>query len=299
MPSNALGTGPSSRCNGPLTPEQTIETEVATKNCVDLMGLPLHNMKRDLIVQQIVSAARIKRKMLVLNANAQMIVLAQKSPWIKRLFGRAEIAFCDGAGVQLASWFLTGNALPRTTPPEWIGPVLRSLCTDASVFWIGGTEAAVASAARRYEEDYGVRTAGTQAGFFDVSSDSPENLALIERINLSRPSIILVTMGMPRQERWIWDNFDRIETGVVISAGALVDHAAGSVHRPPMWIANIGLEWLVRLAREPRRLWRRYLLGLPIFGLCILRVFRQNMRQKRLFSMQLIISKGLTGRWSG
>ena len=70
-------------------------------------------------------------------------------------------------------------------------------------------------------------------------------------------------MGMPRQERWLWETFDQLQTGVAITAGALVDHAAGRVRRPPRWVANLGVEWLVRLVREPRRLWRRYLLGLP------------------------------------
>ena len=58
---------------------------------------------------------------------------------------------------------------------------------------------------------------------------------------------------------------------VALTAGALVDHIAGTVHRPPRWVANLGIEWLVRLLREPKRLWRRYLLGLPAFGMLMLR----------------------------
>jgi N-acetylglucosaminyldiphosphoundecaprenol N-acetyl-beta-D-mannosaminyltransferase len=77
-------------------------------------------------------------------------------------------------------------------------------------------------------------------------------------------------MGMPRQERWLWDNWEELGPVVAITAGALVDHAAGRVRRPPRWVANLGVEWLVRLLREPRRLWRRYLLGLPVFGAYLL-----------------------------
>jgi N-acetylglucosaminyldiphosphoundecaprenol N-acetyl-beta-D-mannosaminyltransferase len=245
----------------------------------ELMGLQLDHLHRDTISQKVIDAARAGGKMMVVNANAQMMVLAQNLPWMKSLFARADIAFCDGAGVQLASRVLQGFALHRTTPPEWIGTVLRTLGANASVFWIGGKPEVVALAARRYELEFGVRTAGIQHGYFDLSADSKENLELVGRINAARPSIVLVNMGMPRQERWIWDNWDRLDTGVVIAAGALVDHAAGIVHRPPRWVANMGLEWLVRLLREPRRLWRRYLLGLPVFAFYIMRFLLKQKRE--------------------
>jgi N-acetylglucosaminyldiphosphoundecaprenol N-acetyl-beta-D-mannosaminyltransferase len=75
---------------------------------------------------------------------------------------------------------------------------------------------------------------------------------------------------MPLQERWLHDHWHLINVPVAITAGALVDHAAGHVRRPPRWVANLGLEWAVRLVIEPKRLWRRYLLGLPVFVACVL-----------------------------
>jgi N-acetylglucosaminyldiphosphoundecaprenol N-acetyl-beta-D-mannosaminyltransferase len=249
-------------------PRQRAETGLAQ---IDFMGLRLHNMPRDIIAELVCEAAAAHRKMLVLNANAHMMVLAQQLPWMGDLFEQADIAFCDGAGVQLAIRLLMGKSMHRTTPPEWIGGVLKSLGRDASVFWLGGEPRVAEAAARRYEALYGVQTAGIQHGFFDMSPRSADTDALVARINAAAPSIILVNMGMPRQERWLRDNWERLETGVAITAGALVDHAAGRVHRPPRWVANMGLEWLVRLVREPRRLWRRYLLGLPLFGFYALR----------------------------
>jgi N-acetylglucosaminyldiphosphoundecaprenol N-acetyl-beta-D-mannosaminyltransferase len=125
-------------------------------------------------------------------------------------------------------------------------------------------------AAAAFEARYDVVTVGVQHGFFDASSGSAESRAIIARINESRPTVLLVNMGMPRQERWLWDNWQELRPVVAITAGALVDHAAGRVRRPPRWVANLGVEWLVRLVREPRRLWRRYLLGLPVFGVYLL-----------------------------
>jgi len=237
----------------------------------ELMGLRLDNLHRDEISAQVVAAARARRGLLVLNANAQMMVLAQTLSWLPPFFRRADIAFCDGAGVQLAAKFLRGRALHRTTPPEWIGAVLSQLGSGAKIFWVGGKPEIVAAAARQFESRYGVQTAGIQHGFFDKAKNSEATRDLVARINQAAPTILLVNMGMPRQERWLMENYDALPPCVAITAGALVDHAAGAVRRPPPWVAKCGAEWLVRLAREPRRLWRRYLLGLPLFAMYVLR----------------------------
>ena len=245
--------------------------QTSEADMIDIMGLRLHDLHRDAIAKRVIAAVNSDQKMLVVNANANLIVLSQTIGWMSALFSKADIAFCDGAGVQLAIRLLKGRAAHRTTPPEWIGVVLEALGPKASIFWLGGSSEAVSEAAQLYEARYGVRTAGVQHGFFDMAKNSVENLALVARINSTAPSILLVNMGMPRQERWLWDNWDRLQTGVAITAGALVDHAAGRVSRPPRWVANLGIEWLVRLVQEPKRLWRRYLLGLPVFGLYVLR----------------------------
>ncbi|GBQ87363.1 WecB/TagA/CpsF family glycosyltransferase [Gluconacetobacter johannae DSM 13595] len=236
-----------------------------------VMGLRLLDIPRDALADTVAQAARRGGRMLVVNANAHCVVLSQRERWLRDLFDRADIAFCDGAGVQLAAAFLIGRRPHRTTPPEWIGPVLQQLGRDASLFWLGGTQDTAEHAARTYEQRYGVRTAGVRNGFFDARPGSADSEDIVRQINATRPTLLLVNMGMPRQERWLYDHWDRLPPTIAITAGALVDHAAGRVRRPPRWVANMGLEWLVRLVREPRRLWRRYLLGLPVFGLHVLR----------------------------
>ncbi|OUJ14397.1 glycosyl transferase [Acetobacter sp. DsW_063] len=238
---------------------------------IEVMGLGLHMVTREEIVDRVVEAVRAGRAMRVINANAHCVTLAQRRPWLRRMFHDAEIRFCDGAGVQLASLFLSGRKPPRTTPPEWVGPALERLGGDASVYWLGGTEEAAEIAAQIYSARYGCKTAGAHGGFFDPTPGSPDSEKVLQEIQQARPSVLLLNMGMPRQERWLCDNWSRLPPTVAITAGALVDHAAGRVSRPPRWVADMGLEWLVRLVREPRRLWRRYLLGLPVFGLYVLR----------------------------
>jgi N-acetylglucosaminyldiphosphoundecaprenol N-acetyl-beta-D-mannosaminyltransferase len=236
----------------------------------DVMGLRLHNIHRSAIIERVVAAVEEESKLLVVNANAHCVTLSQQEPWMRSLFEEADIAFCDGAGVQVATKILKGLTPHRTTPPEWIGAALERLGPKARVFWLGGEPDVALKAAAAFEARYDILTVGVQHGYFDASPGSAESRAIIARINDSRPTILLVNMGMPRQERWLWENWQELHPGVAITAGALVDHAAGRVQRPPRWVANLGIEWLVRLVREPRRLWRRYLLGLPVFGVHLL-----------------------------
>ncbi len=247
-----------------------VRSGAADADTFDVMGLRLHNIHRSAIVDCVVDAVEGERKLLVVNANAHCVTLSQTEPWMRGLFATADIAFCDGAGVQLATKVLKGFTPYRTTPPEWIGVALERLGPKARVFWLGGAPDVAEQAAAAFAARYDVVTAGVQHGFFDASPGSAESRAIIARINDSRSTVLLVNMGMPRQERWLWDNWQELDPLVAITAGALVDHAAGRVRRPPRWVANLGVEWLVRLLREPRRLWRRYLLGLPVFGAYLL-----------------------------
>jgi len=246
-------------------------SESPIPDAVDVMGLRLNNLDGEAIAARVVAAVQARRKMLVLNANAHMLVLAQKTPWMTGLFRSADIAFCDGAGAQLAARLLTGRRLHRTTPPDWIGPALSALGPQASVFWVGGRPEIVTEAARRFEARYKIKTAGVQHGFFDPAFDSEATREVVLRIQRAAPSILLVNMGMPRQERWLLDNFESLPPCVAITGGAMVDHAAGAVRRPPRWVTRCGVEWLARLLREPRRLWRRYVFGLPVFAMYLVR----------------------------
>jgi N-acetylglucosaminyldiphosphoundecaprenol N-acetyl-beta-D-mannosaminyltransferase len=97
-------------------------------------------------------------------------------------------------------------------------------------------------------------------GYFDSSLNAEENAAVLQEIALFRPNVLLVGMGMPRQEIWILENLACIRSNTVFCCGALIDYVAGELATPPRWLGQIGLEWLYRLIVEPSRLWRRYLL---------------------------------------
>jgi N-acetylglucosaminyldiphosphoundecaprenol N-acetyl-beta-D-mannosaminyltransferase len=98
-----------------------------------------------------------------------------------------------------------------------------------------------------------------------------EDEEIVARLNEASPDIIWVGLGAPKQERWMADHRDRLDAAILIGVGAAFDFHTGRVDRAPKWMQKSGLEWSYRIYKEPRRLWRRYVLGIPKFGVGILR----------------------------
>jgi N-acetylglucosaminyldiphosphoundecaprenol N-acetyl-beta-D-mannosaminyltransferase len=135
----------------------------------------------------------------------------------------------------------------------------------------GVADKAAANLKARYPD---LRIVGTHHGYFDKTPGSVENEAVIEQINAVKPNILIVGFGMPLQERWLMENWDRIDANVALTGGAVFDYVSGELQRAPRWMTDNGLEWLGRLLIEPRRLWKRYLIGNPLF---IWRVLKQRL----------------------
>jgi len=111
----------------------------------------------------------------------------------------------------------------------------------------------------------------TTCGYFDKEKDSQENREVLAKVNAHSPDILIVGFGIPAQEKWLLENVPQLSAGVFLATGAMFDYISGEMPRSPSWMTNRGFEWLGRLFAEPGRLWRRYLLGLPVFFIRVLR----------------------------
>jgi N-acetylglucosaminyldiphosphoundecaprenol N-acetyl-beta-D-mannosaminyltransferase len=193
----------------------------------------------------------------------------------------AEIVFCDGAGVVLGARIL-GNHIPqRITYADWTWQLAEfAEPRGFTLFFLGARPGVADKAAANLKARYpDLRIVGTHHGYFDKTPGSAENEAVIEQINTVRPNILIVGFGMPLQERWLMENWDRIDANVALTGGAVFDYVSGELQRAPRWMTDNGLEWLGRLLIEPRRLWRRYLIGNPLF---LWRVLKQRLGLLRI-----------------
>ena len=127
------------------------------------------------------------------------------------------------------------------------------------IFYLGSRPGVGEKAARILREHYVGLQIATHHGYFDAATASSENLAVLAEINDYAPDILMVGMGMPRQEVWLLENHKEIGARAVLCCGAMMDYTAGEIPSPPRWIGRLGFEWLYRLLSEPARLWGRYL----------------------------------------
>jgi N-acetylglucosaminyldiphosphoundecaprenol N-acetyl-beta-D-mannosaminyltransferase len=209
---------------------------------------------------------------LVLNVNAHCLNLCYADPALRGFFNAADVVFCDGAGVMLAAMLLGRRIPERITYADWAWDLAAFAAAEGfSLFFLGARPGVAQAAARRLKQRYpGLKMVGVHHGYFDRS----ENEAVVQKINAAAPDILLVGLGMPLQEYWLMENRHRLDTGVALTGGAVFDYVSGRLRRGPRLLVSSSFEWLARLLIEPRRLWRRYLVGNPLF---FLRVVRQRL----------------------
>ena len=209
--------------------------------------------------------ARGDRGRRVMYVNAHVLNQSLEQPHLREALHEADLVYCDGYGVRLAAKALEVQIPHRMTGADWIWD-LAALCEPLglSIYLLGSEPGHAAEAAtkllRRHPR---LRIVGTHHGYFELGSAHAERV--LEDVNARRPDILLVGMGTPKQELWVEQNAGAVDAGVLWTVGALFDYVSGHTPRAPSWLSDNGLEWIFRLAIEPQRMWRRYLLGNPVF----------------------------------
>lgn len=243
-----------------------------SRRILNVFGLPIQDSTLDNTAKTIVDAAEANRDMRVAFINAHCVNQSIKDHRYRTALNRFEALFADGIGMRIAAGS-SGLKLADNVNGTDLFPLL---CEEAaergvSIYLLGAKEGRAAEAARRMAAAYpGLKFAGTHHGFFRGDDEEEQ---IIQDINSSGADILIVALGVPLQEIWIDKYRDRLKPRVVLGVGALLDFYSGSMTRAPLALRKVGLEWAWRLAIEPSRLWKRYVLGNAEF---LSRIFRKR-----------------------
>lgn len=211
---------------------------------------------------------------IMLSANIHSINQAHKYPWLKNLINEAEIVRNDSAGIQFAGKILGTPIKERLTWADF-GWDLAAFCEKEGLtqYFLGNKPGIAEKAKAKLQEKHpNLKVVGTHHGYFEKEGD--ENEKVVQEINSLKPDILIVGFGMPLQERWIRDNREKLDVGIIMTGGNCFTFLAGEESRAPKWMHENGLEWLYRFLKEPRRMFSRYIIGNPLF---LFRVLLQKM----------------------
>jgi N-acetylglucosaminyldiphosphoundecaprenol N-acetyl-beta-D-mannosaminyltransferase len=217
----------------------------------------------------------------VFTPNVDHVVLAEENPRLREAYEAASLSLVDGMPLLWCSR-LIGERLPeKISGSDLVRPLIER-CAQRGwrVFMLGGLPGAAEAAARALARDFpGLIMAGTYAPFIDLTRPASEREEVIARIEQAQPHIVLVGLGAPKQELWIHESMAALRPAVLLGIGASIDFMAGVVPRAPRWMSRCGLEWLYRLMKEPKRMWRRYLVRGPRFLPILWRDMRSRLRR--------------------
>jgi N-acetylglucosaminyldiphosphoundecaprenol N-acetyl-beta-D-mannosaminyltransferase len=231
----------------------------------DILGVGVDAIGQQALREKIVLAAKALGKTVFAYVNIHALNVAHVNAGFRRFLSDADVVYCDGEGIRLAANLLGFHLPPRIVLTYFLWD-LCAVCEmeGLSVFVLGAKEeilqAAVAEMRRRHPS---LHIAGWHHGYFAKSG--PESDQVVVQVNEVQPNILFVGFGMPLQEEWLQLNKARLRAGAILPCGSMIDYASGRKSPAPRWMADHGMEWVFRLLQEPRRLWKRYLLGNPWF----------------------------------
>ncbi|MEW5921515.1 MAG: WecB/TagA/CpsF family glycosyltransferase [Bacillota bacterium] len=245
------------------------EQETRAAVPVHILGLPVNVLTMDQAVATVRRSWQEEKVFQVVTANVEMLYAGLADRELARLIREAEMVTADGAGVLLAAR-ICGSPLPeRVAGYDLMLACLREAAREAApVFFLGARPAVLQEALARARALFpGLIISGSHHGYFQDG----EGETIAAEIRLRRPRLLLVALGAPRQDKWIYRHKEKLPPCVAIGVGGSLDVLAGKARRAPRWMQRAGLEWLYRLLREPSRLAR-----MSVIPLFLLKVTRQR-----------------------
>lgn len=230
---------------------------------ITLDGIRLVNLALHEAVDAIDGAVAAGRPTRIAFVNADCANLATRDQDYRRDLADFDWTFVDGVGMRIAGKIMAQPVRDNVNGTDLFPLLCAALARRNRSLYLLGARPGVAAAAAEWarQRHPGLRIAGTADGYFEAAE--AEDVA--RTIRRTQPDVLLVALGAPRQEAWIQRHFPATGATVAIGVGGLFDYYSNRIPRAPLWMRRTGLEWVFRLYQEPRRLWRRYLVGNALF----------------------------------
>lgn len=253
--------------------------------CYELLGIKVNLLSMIHLNLLIMEAVELNKKWIIANHNLNSLYIYHHNSMMRKFYSIADYIHLDGMALVLLGklYRIPCKRKHRVTYADWVWSLMAEASTRGwRVFYLGSKPGVANRGANILREKYPNLEIATMHGYFPIFTSSQENQAVLKAINAYRPHILMVGMGMPRQEKWILENIENLCTNAILTSGACIDYVAGEIATPPRWIGKIGMEWFYRLVTEPKRLWKRYLLDPWFIVKLLLQEFHKNSKNTRV-----------------
>ena len=233
-----------------------------------IAGIRLLNLAMDDVLAAIVTAVKRRVTTRIAFVNADCVNIAARDAEYHRCLAATDWVCVDGVGMKIAGRILGREIRDNVNGTDLFPRLCAELAAGGHSVYLLGARPGVAKRVAEWAlaRHPRLRVVGARSGYWG----SYEEAGVIESIRAARPDVLLVAMGAPLQEKWLRRNLEATGATVGIGVGGLFDFYSGRIPRAPVWLRRLGGEWIFRLLQEPGRMWRRYILGNPLFLLRVL-----------------------------
>lgn len=256
-------------------------TTLSKNPTINLSGYSILNCSLDQL--------KFNSKCLISTINQYSFVVAEKDPEFKKALTESDALLADGVGVVAAIKLLRGKNIKKIAGADLHQHLLEKLNAEGgSCFYLGSQDSTLNAIKERLAEEYPNVKVGVYSPPYKAQFTKQDDARMIKAVNTFKPDVLFVGMTAPKQEKWSYQHKEELDVKVICPIGAVFDFYAKTIARPSQFWINLGLEWFIRLIKEPRRMSARYLVYGPVFVYAILRLKILNLlgRNKNLTKNQ-------------
>lgn len=229
---------------------------------IKLLNIEVDNVSMEEALEAIDEIILKKDKSYVVTPNVDHIVKLEYDEEFKKVYKNADLILADGMPLIWISK-LMGTPLKEKVSGSDVFPKICKMASEKGykIYLLGAAEGVAQKAAENLKLKYNnLNVVGCYSPKYGFENDEAEINKIIKLVNKAKPDILVVGLGAPKQEKFIFNYKDKLNVPISLGLGASIDFEAGNIKRAPKWMQRLGLEWLYRLIKEPKRMYKRYLI---------------------------------------